>query len=780
MRQRLSLDHNWRFQLSDQGKISRQLHRSWYAKAGGVGGAPAKDFDDSHWEQVNLPHDWAVELPFDHEKDQSQEHIFHGFKPIGPLYPDTSIGWYRKTLDIPESDSGKRLFLEFGGVFRDSIVWLNGHYLGRHGSGYTSFQYDISDVVDYGEKNTLAVRVDATHHEGWWYEGAGIYRHVWLVKTAPVHIKYCGTFITSKIKGKSAQVTVRTKLLNQSDDPIQCQLTSTAQTTDGRQVACASVSVNLEAWQSHECTQEFEIKNPQLWDIDSPVLYRLLSSIEIDSEIVDEYETPIGIRNIRFDADKGFFLNGRHVVLKGVCGHPDHAGLGSALPDGMHEFRLNKLKEMGVNAVRSQHCCSTSEWLDACDRLGIMVLDEHRLFGSAAETLDELESMVVRDRNHPSIILWSLGNEEFVQSSDVGARIAKTMQRLVKKLDPTRLTTFGANNDGTETGINSVVDVRGWNYMYHGGVDEYHKRNPNQPIIILEEASTLCTRGEYVDDSDKCYVSAYDEHPPDRGTNVWMSAEEWWTYFVARPYLAGGFVWTGFDYAGEPTPYWKWPCVGSHFGVMDYCGFPKDNYYYYQSWWSDRTVLHIFPHWNWPDRQGQMIDVRCFSNCDAVELFVNGKCFGRKPIPRNSHLKWLVEYQPGMLEAKGYKGNEVIATKIIETTGNPASVRMIPHRNEIKADRQDISVVDVEVIDSQGRAVPTASNDIHFEITGSGQIIGVGNGNPTSHELAKANRRKAFNGLCQVIIQATEKSGIIELEAVSKDLKTSSLKIKSL
>ena len=304
---------------------------------------------------------------------------------------------------------------------------------------------------------------------------------------------------------------------------------------------------------------------------------------EIDSEIVDEYETPIGIRNIRFDADKGFFLNGRHVVLKGVCGHPDHAGLGSALPDGMHEFRLNKLKEMGVNAVRSQHCCSTSEWLDACDRLGIMVLDEHRLFGSAAETLDELESMVVRDRNHPSIILWSLGNEEFVQSSDVGARIAKTMQRLVKKLDPTRLTTFGANNDGTETGINSVVDVRGWNYMYHGGVDEYHKRNPNQPIIILEEASTLCTRGEYVDDSDKCYVSAYDEHPPDRGTNVWMSAEEWWTYFVARPYLAGGFVWTGFDYAGEPTPYWKWPCVGSHFGVMDYCGFPKDNYYYYQS-----------------------------------------------------------------------------------------------------------------------------------------------------------------------------------------------------
>jgi beta-galactosidase len=316
--------------------------------------------------------------------------------------------------------------------------------------------------------------------------------------------------------------------------------------------------------------------------------------------------------------------------------------------------------------------------------------------------------------------------------------------------------------------------------MYNGGVDEYHERNPGQPIVVLEEASTLCTRGEYADDSEKCYVSAYDEHPPDRGTNVWMSAEEWWTYCVARSYLAGGFVWTGFDYGGEPTPYWKWPCIGSNFGMMDICGFPKDNYYYYKSWWSDEVVLHIFPHWNWRGKEGQLIDVRCFSNCDEIEFFVNGKNFGKKKMPRNSHLKWDVEYQSGLIEAKGYKDGKVVAEKKVETTDEPFGIRMIPDRAEIKASQKDICIVNVEVVDTKGRVVPTAENEIQFAVKGNGRIIGLGNGNPTSHEPAKSDRRKAFNGLCQVIVQSTEKAGIIKLNALSKGLQESFFSITSL
>lgn len=766
MRERHLLDFGWHFQLGDTGKLSSELHRSLYAKAGGVGGAPSPEFDDSSWRVVDLPHDWAVELDFDAESQGSQDYVFHGFKPVGRKHPVTSIGWYRRRFEPPKQDKGKRLSLEFDGVYRDSIAWLNGHYLGRHESGYTSFRYDITNVANYGGINVLVVRADATHCEGWWYEGAGIYRHVWLVKTDPLHVAHWGTCVTSEVKNGQAELVIRTRLANETDINTACYVVSTILDADGESVATStSAPTGIKAWEEMGLVQQLNVENPRLWSIETPHLYRLLTEVKREDTVVDRYETPFGIRTIRFDPEQGFFLNGKHVLIKGVCGHPDHAGLGAAVPDRIHFYRLEKLKEMGSNAVRASHCCPTKEWLDTCDRLGILVIDEHRLFGDSAEILAQLTSMVFRDRNHPSIILWSLGNEEFIQSSEVGARIAQTMSRIVKRLDRTRPTTFGANNGSESSGINSVVDVRGWNYLKVGDIDEYHKRRPDQPIIGTEEASTLSTRGIYANDPERGYVSAYDENPPEWG----MTAEGWWKFYAARPFLAGAFVWTGFDYRGEPTPY-KWPCISSHFGIMDTCGFPKDNYYYYQSWWTQKMVLHLFPHWNWQGREGEEIDVRCFSNCERVELFLNGKSLGVKKMPRNSHLRWLVRYQSGVLQAKGYKNGKEVAVKRVETTGAPAGLQLSPDRTTITADRQDVAVVNVSVIDVKGRVVPTADNEVTFT-SSNARIIGVGNGDPSSHEPDKASKRRAFNGLCQVIVQSTCEAGLITLAATSPELK---------
>ena len=447
----------------------------------------------------------------------------------------------------------------------------------------------------------------------------------------------------------------------------------------------------------------------------------------MDGKVVDQKETFFGIRTVGFDATNGFLLNGKHYELYRTCNHQDMAGVGAALPDALQEFRVKKLKEFGCNAIRTSHNPPTPELLDACDRLGMIIMDESRLLGSDEENLRKWKDQVLRDRNHACVGIWSVANEEFsVQSTPQAGNVARTMQNLVKSLDPTRPVTYAAPQGDTFDGINGVIEVRGWNYHPGGDMDKYHAKHPEQPNVGTEQASTVCTRGIYADDKERGYVRAYD----DRGT---QTAETWWSYFADRPWLSGGFVWTGFDYRGEPTPY-AWPCVNSHFGILDTCGFPKDNFYYYQSWWTTNIVLHLLPHWNWPGKEGQEIRVDALSNCEEVELFLNSESLGKQPMKRNAKLSWKVKYAAGTLSVKGYNGGQVVAEQKVETTGNAAAVQLTPDRATINADGEDVSVVTVSVADAQGRIVPTAGNKINFSIEGAGKILGVGNGDPSCHE----------------------------------------------
>jgi beta-galactosidase len=769
MRERLLLDRGWKFALGHAANPALDFEftrdRS-LVKAGEARGAAGFTFDDFKWRSVDLPHDWAIELPLDPKGDK--ELCEHGFYSIGPDHPESSVGWYRRSFDVPKSDLGKRISIEFDGVFRDSIVWINGHRLGRHASGYAPFRYDLTDFLNYGEKNVIALRADATNYEGWWYEGAGIYRHVWLTKTNPLHVAPNGTFVTSKVGKNAADVAIRTTIQNDSDEPVIFDLKSRISNS-----LFTNRRIKLAAWSETEVTQTIRIKNPRLWSCDDPNLYHLQTSLIQNKKTVDQYKTTFGVRTFRWDAKRGFFLNGKPLKIKGMCMHRDHAGVGVALPDRLHELRVEKLKEVGANAFRASHYPHAPKLLDACDRLGILVLAENRLAGSSPEVLSQLESMIRRDRNHASIFLWSLANEEHtIQWKIAGERIGKTMVRLCHKLDPTRKVTTAMHDKGLGIGFANIVDIHGWNYIKVGDMDAYHRKHPNRIIIGSEEASTVCTRGIYADDAKRGYVSAYDKRAPKWGT----TAEDWWKFFSARSWLAGGFVWTLFDYRGEPIPY-KWPCTASHFGIMDLCGFPKDNYFYYKSWWSNQTVLHLFPHWNWRGQEGNEIDVRCFTNCDEVELFVNGRSHGRKSVEKNSHAAWKVSYESGAIEAIGYRSGKKIATTKIETTGAPKQIILTPDRQTLSADGQDVSSVRISVVDSAGRPVPTADNLIHFKLTGPGKLIGVGNGDPSSHESEKKPQRKLFNGLAMVLIQSLDKSGTIKLYARSGGLRGTSLPI---
>ena len=803
MRQRLSLDRNWRFALGHAADASRDFEfaRSrCLVKAGEARGAAALAFDDSAWQPVDLPHDWVLELPL--KQSDEREFAEHGFRTVGPEHPEHSIGWYRRYFTIPESDLGKRISIQFDGVFRDSIVWLNGHRLGRHQSGYTPFRYDVTDLLDYGGRNTLAVRVDATSYEGWWYEGGGIYRHVWLTKTSPLHIAHeGGVFVTSDVRKGGATVTVKTRLVNDSDEPAVFTLASACDPVgatpasrrgaaasrpeggmtlrviathasplrEGRQAASGSVTrhVRLKPWAEVELTQKLQVKNPRLWSPDEPNLYRLRSTITCGKSLVDEVETTFGIRTLRWDAAKGFFLNGRPLKIKGTCNHSHHAGVGIAMPDALHEFRLRKLKDMGCNAYRPAHYAAAPALLDACDRLGLMVLAENRAAGSSPEVLGQFQSMLLRDRNHPSIILWSIANEEHtIQWSVAGERIGRTMIRLAHTLDPTRKVTAAMHDRGLDEGFATVVDVHGWNYINVGSIETFHRRRPDQPIVGSEEGSTVTTRGIYADDEQAGYVSAYDRRAPKWGS----TAEAWWTFFVERDWLAGAFLWTGFDYYGEPIPY-KWPCTASHFGLMDLCGFPKDLYHYYRAWWSDRPHLHIMPHWNWPGREGEAIDVRVFGNCSEVELLLNGRSLGRKPMVRNSHLAWMVPYEAGTLEARGFTSGKRVLTVTRETTGDPVKLILTPDRRTIRADGEDVVQLAVSVVDAKNRPVPTAAGLVEFELKGPAVILGLGNGDPSSHESDKAPRRSLFNGLAMALIQSTARHGRITLTARAEGLR---------
>ena len=802
-RERLLLDFNWRFRFGHADDPARDFgygKDSAFAKSGELFLPARHNFDDSQWQTVELPHDFAVALPFVNAPELRD----YGYKPVGRNFPETSIGWYRRVFEIPSTDADLRLSLEFDGVFRDAIVVLNGIYLGRNLSGYAPFRFDITDFANYGGKNILVVRVDATEHEGWFYEGAGIYRHVWLVKANPLHVAQDGVYVTSKLNGSFAQISIATEVANESDSAQSFRVTQAIFDSAGKQIATGeSDAASLSPWATQTISQTLRVENPSVWSLENPHLYRVVTILASAGRAADRCETTFGIRTIRFDPDKGFLLNEERVEIKGTCNHQDHAGVGSALPDRIQYFRVARLKEMGANAYRTSHNPPTPALLDACDRLGMLVMDETRMMSSSREGLSQLGRMVRRDRNHPSIFLWSLGNEEPLQGTPTGARICASMKRLVRRLDSSRPVTLAMNGRWGQ-GASAVLDVQGFNYFHEGSVDKFHADFPAQPCIGSEEASALCTRGIYSNDPVRGYMSAYDVNTPGHYAST---AEQWWNFYSARPFLAGAFLWTGFDYRGEPSPY-DWPCISSHFGVIDTCGFPKDTFFYYQAWWTSQPVLHVFPHWNWQGKEGQPISVWVHGNCEEVELFLNGQRLGKHRMPRNSHLEWKVNYAPGTLLARGFTDGKLIAEPKQETTGAPAAIKLTPDRQTINADGENVALITVAVLDDKGRIVPIADNEIAFELTGPGKVIGVGNGDPSSHEADKPPSqlydshgalmfgsvfdqsarltpntpqilamRRCFNGLAQVIVQSQKQPGDIVLTARSSGLHSATLKI---
>jgi beta-galactosidase len=781
LREQINFDDNWKFHFGNAADPAKDFNykiTAIFSKTGKTDNtALDSKFNDSSWRTLDLPHDWAVELPFVNSPNFDVQS--HGYKPVGGLYPETSVGWYRKRFTIARKDSGQRFQLQFDGIFRDVNIWVNGIYLGNNQSGYVGVSYDITDFINFDGDNIVVVRADASQYEGWFYEGAGIYRHVWLNQYNNMHIATDGVFVHADVKGKAAIVNIETTVENQNLSVGNCSVYTYITNREGKKVAQSTEQpLSVQPFATTTAKQKIAVTNPKLWSIEDPYLYRVVSVVKSGGKVVDTIKQRFGIRTIRFDATQGFFLNDKHVKIKGTNNHQDHAGVGSAMPDYLQYYRVRLLKDLGSNAYRTSHNAPTPELLDACDSLGMLVLDEQRLLNSGPEYMSQFERLIKRDRNHPSVFLWSIGNEEgWIHTTTTGKRIAQTMLAKQKELDPTRTSTYAADVANVFKGVNEVIPIRGFNYRQFA-VADYHRDHPNQPVMGTEMGSTVTTRGIYTKDSVIGYVPDQDITAP-----WWAStAETWWTLAADNPYWIGGFVWTGLDYRGEPTPF-QWPNINSHFGIMDVCGFPKNIYYYYQSWWTDKDVLHISPHWNWKGKEGKPIDVWVNTNADNVELYLNGKSLGKKVMPRNRHLQWSVNYEPGTLEAVAFKNGRRLTTKI-ETTGEPYEVVVTPYKTTMLADGKDAAVLNISVVDRQGREVPDANNLITFSLTGDAKIVGVGNGDPSSHEPDKIFdgnwQRKLFNGKCQVILQAGRTESIIKFEASSQGLQKGSTGIHSI
>lgn len=775
-RQRLNFDRDWIFHLGDlpiQHAVKSGLAGGLTDDSTVAGGDWLKRAYsdpriagglDDEWVQVALPHDWLIGQPYSETADWTRGFIAGG------------IGLYRKTFEIPAKDLGKKISLQFDGVMRNSTVWVNGHRLGTHVSGYTGFQYDVTDVLRYGDegRNVVLVRVDATEHEGWWYDGAGIYRHVWLVKTHRLHVGVDGIFVTSpEVSAAEAAVKVRTILVNELPETLECVLTTDLVDANGRIVATSELTATIGGDSDQELSSELTVQAPHLWAPAHPYVYQVISRVRLDDQAVDSVRTAFGIRTLQFTADRGFLLNGEYLEIRGVACHQNFAGVGVAMPDRIIAYRLELLKAMGANAYRSAHHPPTPELLDLCDRMGILVMDENRRLDSSEEGVRDLESMIRRDRNHPSVFLWSLENEEDLQGTPMGARILETLVRTAHRLDPTRPVTAAMNKRRNDAGYADLLDVVGYNYGQTLDSDvRDHRDYPERRILGSESAAFVSTRGVYADDEEKGYCSSYGTEQafcaPD--TSGWCTTPERAVGDVVRyPFLTGVFIWSGFDYRGEPSPY-RWPNINSHFGIMDMCGFPKDCYYYYRAAWNDDPVVHIFPHWNWLGREGEEIRVWAHSNCETVELFLNGSSLGERSVPSPpEHLEWRVPYRPGALRAVGKRGGREAVVDVVETTGPPARIQIEADRTALAGDGLDVSVLKVSIRDAAGRVVPLADNQIQFTAEGSGRVLGTGNGDPSSHESDLSHCRKAFNGYCLALVQTTG-DGPIAVRAESEGL----------
>ncbi len=783
-------DNNWRFHLGD------------------VKNGQEEKLKDDSWRILNLPHDWSIEGKFNKNNPAG---VGGGALPGG-------IGWYRKTFSLPGSDKDKLVFVSFDGIYRDSQVWINGHYLGIRPYGYSSFQYELTPYLNYGsKKNLIAVKVDNSKQpNSRWYSGSGIYRNVWLVTTNKVYVDHWGTFVTTpEVTRESAKVSIQIKVRNAANSDQKVTVKTAVLNKDGEKVAEVETPAFILKHSVAEVNQELTVKNPELWSIEDPNLYKAVTTIENNRKISDDYNTTFGIRTFKFDLNKGFFLNGKHVKIWGVCDHHDLGCLGAAVNYRAIQRQLELLKNMGCNGIRTSHNPPDPELLDLCDKMGFIVMDEafdmwkiHKTKYDYSLDWDkwhkrDLEDMVLRDRNHPSIFLWSIGNEIPEQGDTSGFTIARELRGIIRSLDKTRPITSNCNDTHTSNYIirSGALDIIGFSY-YQNDYATFQKNFPGQKLIGSETTSALETRGHYDMPSDSFRVwpnwssrsslkgnpdntcSAYDNcYVPWGETH-----EEALKNVMKYDYVSGMFIWTGFDYLGEPTPY-GWPSRSSYFGIIDLAGFPKDAYYLYQSEWTKKPVLHIFPPWNphvWTEvrngksdwKKGDSVDVWTYTNCDKVELFLNNKSLGtRVKTSGKLHLMWRIPYKPGTLKAVGYKDGKEILTSYDRTAGTPVKISLKPDRSTIQADGRDLSFVTVKVLDKDGTMVPYADNLINFKISGEGEIAGVDNGSETDHEPFKADYRKAFNGMCLVVIKSKNKKGKIILNAASKGLEKASIVI---
>lgn len=809
-RQITDFTENWKFTLADPQE------------------AYLPEFEDKDWRVLNLPHDWSIEADFS---------LSNAATPGGGALPG-GVGWYRKEFVVNQSDKSKKLYIDFDGIYWNSKVWINGCLLGERPNGYISFRYDLTPYLKYGEKNIIAVRVDNSHQpNSRWYSGSGIYRNVWLVKVDPVHVDHWGTFVsTPSVTDDRADIKIQTQIKNESESDQNISLTSILIDSQGKEVKRGTIYVTISRNDTLAINQTLEIENPILWSDTNPYMYTLLSEIRQDGKLMDNYQTPVGIRYFKFDTEKGFLLNGKSVKIKGVCNHHDLGALGTAVNVRAIERQLQILKEMGCNGIRTSHNPPAPELLDLCDRMGFIVMDEtFDMWRKKKSPYDysqffpewherDLTDLVLRDRNHPSIFMWCIGNEVLEQWSHIDAdtlnlqqanlvlNFANTMDdkklktkdlhvnslltlklaNIVKNLDPTRPISSGNNETEPDNHLfrSGTMDLIGFNYHEYNWGNQFHQKFPGQKLIITESTSALMSRGYYKMPSDSIDVwperwdkpfdrpihqcSSYDNCHVPWGT----THEESWRLVKNNNHISGIYVWTGFDYLGEPTPFW-WPSRSSYFGIIDLAGIPKDIYYMYQSEWTNKDVLHIFPHWNWVEDQN--VDVWAYyNNADEVELFLNGKSLGRKSKNKDEfHVMWRIPFTKGTLKAISYKGGKEILSREIRTAGKPTVIKLTADRMKIKADGKDLSFITVEVLDEKGIAVPIADNLISFSVSGNGSIAGTDNGDPTDSVSLKKPQRKLFNGKAIVIIQSEKKQGHIILSAKSHQLKSAILDIST-
>ncbi len=805
VRERLSFNENWRFR-----------------KDASPTELAGENFDDSRWRLLNLPHDWGIEGPFKQEYPGA----------TGKL-PWWGVGWYRKHFTIQSADRGRRVFVDFDGAMSHAEVWLNGKSLGGWPYGYASFRIELTPYLKFDSENVIAVRLDNPEKSSRWYPGGGIYRNVWLVKASPVHVAYCGTFIsTSEVSADKATVKLQIRVQNQSGENVQAKVKTEIHEIDAarnvmKDIVASSeeTAISIPLGESGLSESIVTISRPQLWRLKDPRLYAAITSVTQDGKLVDQYETQLGIRKIEFTADNGFLLNGERVQLNGVCLHHDLGALGAAVNTRAIERRIELLQKMGCNAIRTSHNPPTPELLDLCDRMGMLVIDEafdcwkkgklpHDYSSLFAEWHEkDLRAMIRRDRNHPSVILWSTGNEVREQNIPEDYPISEELRRIAHEEDPTRMTTAGCSFDEAGyNGFQKTLDVFGFNYkpyLYRS----FRDTSPTIPVIGSETSSCVSTRGEYVFpvESDKSkgqanfQVSSYDLYAP-----AWAMPPDWeFDGLDENPFVAGEFVWTGFDYLGEPTPYnadttnllnltdpierakmqaelnqlgkISVPSRSSYFGIIDLAGFPKDRFYLYQARWRpELPMAHILPHWNWPERIGKITPVHVYTSGDEAELFLNGKSLGRrKKQPLQYRLRWDdVKYDPGELKVVTWKNGKLWAEQTVCTAGPASQLILTPDRQEILGDGSDLSFVTVTIADANGLTVPRSAQRVHFEIEGPADIIAVDNGDPTSHESFQAMDRKAFNGLCMVIIRTRAAGeGMVTLHANSDGLKSAEVRL---